>query len=1019
MATILVVDDIAANRELLVTLLRHRGHRLLQAADGAEGLGAAHAERPDLVITDGLMPVMDGFELVRQLRLDPDTARIPVILCTAHYAERDARALALSSGVAAVLTKPVEPEEALRVVDAVLAAPARGTRPTEPPALANEFDREHLRLVTDKLSLADEDLRGVNARLRALVNVGLALASERDPERLLESVCHDARELLGAVSATLGILRRDGSGVERVVGRGVAVEGWLALGTPLPEGLAPVVEERRTLRGEDPAGGVATLGLPPSHPRVRVWLAAPVASPSHVYGWLCLARDQAAHFTADDEALLTALAGQVGRIYENGYFYRMARDRARELEREVGDRARAEEEARHRAELSALGAAVGLSLAGSGSLADVLGQCAEALAMHLDAACTRIWSTVDGMLELQASAGSCPSLPGTRVPLDDAVVGRVARERSPRVVDDVRGHPGVADPEWARRERVAAFAAYPLMVADRVVGVAALFTRRPLTEAEAATLASLAHHLAVGIERHRQAEALRTAEERTRFALRSANVGIWDADYATGEVRWSETLEAQYGIEPGSFGGTFDEFMALVHPDDRGATMETIERAGDAGTDFTVMNRAVWADGTVRWLRGIGRVLLGDDGRPARAVGVSLDVTERRTLEQRYQQAQKMEAIGRLAGGVAHDFNNILTVVNGYSELLLGTPGLDPAAGELVREIAAAGERAASLTRQLLAFSRQQVVETRPLDLNDVVVRAEGMLRRLVGEDVMLSTALSPALHTVIADPGQMEQVIMNLVVNARDAMPHGGRLTLETANVELDDRFALPQAGLQPGPHVMLAVSDTGVGMTPEVLAHLFEPFFSTKGAEGTGLGLATVHGIVRQSGGYVSVYSEPGLGSTFKVYLPAVAEDAVPVPLAPAQQSSPRGTETILLVEDEDGVRALCRAVLESCGYTVLAAAGASEALRLAAAHGGEVRLLLTDVVMPEVGGRRLAEQVEALCPRIAVLYISGYTDDAVIRHGVLQADTAFLQKPFAPAALAAKVRAVLDRAAAGGGG
>lgn len=1017
MATILVVDDIAANRELLVTLLRHRGHRPVEAADGAAALEAVRAERPDLVITDGLMPVMDGFELVRQLRLDPDTARIPLVFCTAHYAERDARALALSSGVAAVLTKPLEPEDALRVIDAVLAASRAEAPAPEPVALAGEFDRAHLRLVTDKLSLADVHLRAANARLRALVNVGVELASERDPQRLLETVCHDALELFGAVSATLGILRRDGSGMERVVGRGVAAEGWLAPGTPLPHALAPVVDARRTLRGGEPAGGGAALGLPPGHPAVRAWLAAPVASPSQAYGWLCLARHEAVLFTDDDEALLTALAGQVGRIYENGYFYRMARDRAGELEREVADRQRAENEARHRAELSALGAAVGLSLAGPGSLGKVLGECAEALVALLDAVCARIWTLADGVLELQAAVGGAPpALDAARVALGDGLIGAIAAARRARVVPDVHADPTLPDPGWAHREGVAAFAAYPLVVTDRVVGVVALFTRRPLGGAAAAALASLAHHLALGIERHRQDDALRTAEERTRFALRSANVGIWDFDYATGALRWSEMLEAQYGIEPGSFGGTFEAFMALMHPDDRVAAQEAMDRAAAAGSEFTVMTRALWADGTVRWLRGIGRMLLDDDGNPARGVGVSLDVTERRTLEERYQQAQKMEAIGRLAGGVAHDFNNVLTVVNGYSELLLELYPLAPDARELVQEIAAAGHRAASLTRQLLAFSRKQVLATQLVDLNQVVARAEAMLRRLVGEDVALATALAPGLPPILADPGQIEQIIMNLVVNARDAMPRGGRITLETAGVEVDDRFALPQAGLRPGPHVLLAVSDTGVGMTPEVLAHLFEPFFSTKGSEGTGLGLATVHGIVRQSGGYVNVYSEPGKGSTFKIYLPAVEEGPPAPPLAPAAGPLPAGTEVVLLVEDEDGVRALCRSVLRSCGYTVLAAAGASEALRLAEAHAGRVRLLLTDVVMPEVGGRLLAEQVEALCPGLAVLYMSGYTDDAVIRHGVLQADTAFLQKPFTPAALATRVRQVLDRAPAG---
>ena len=371
-----------------------------------------------------------------------------------------------------------------------------------------------------------------------------------------------------------------------------------------------------------------------------------------------------------------------------------------------------------------------------------------------------------------------------------------------------------------------------------------------------------------------------------------------------------------------------------------------------------------------------------------------------------------MEGIGRLAGGIAHDFNNLLTIINGFSGLLLTeAPEHDPAR-PMLEDIHKAGERAAALTGQLLAFSRKQILQPRVLDLNALVADMHKMLARVIGEDVSLIAAPAPGLARIRADAGQVEQVLMNLAVNARDAMPGGGRLTVETANVSLDEVSTQGFPGVRPGPYVLLAVSDTGTGMDAETQGHLFEPFFTTKGpGKGTGLGLATVYGIVKQSGGHVKVYSEPGRGTTFKVYFPAIEAvegrgDAEPAAAEPA-----RGKEVVLLVEDEEGVRRLTQSLLERLGYRVLAAPGGAEALEAAAGHRGEIDVLVTDVVMPQMSGPQVAEALEPLHPGIKVLYLSGYADDAVVRHGVLGAGKAFLQKPFTAAALAEKVRQVLD--------
>jgi two-component system cell cycle sensor histidine kinase/response regulator CckA len=1121
-STILVVDDVAANRELLVTLLRYQGHRLFEAADGREALAAIQAEHPDLVITDVLMPVMDGYEFVRQLRLNPTTSRIPVVFYTAHYGEREARAFALSSGVSFVLTKPVEPEGVLKIVGRALAGETETGLPQDASPLRTAFDREHLRLLTDKLSEKAGDLKTANGRLRALINIGLELASERDADRLLQNVCIAARDLFGATYVTLGIVDRKDRALQYFVTDGTDAASWIKVGDSLPGVLRTVVAERRTLRGDNAGGDPAKLQLPLLHPQVHAFVAAPIASPAHVYGWICLVGNEGRTFTEDDEALVMALSGQVGRIYENGYFYRIAQDEAERAQRyldaaevillalnlegritlvnrygcsllgwaaedllgrdfietcvparirvetrqklsqvhggddsivenpivtrsgderliewrtsflrdgaghivgtlssgsDITERQRAEEEARKRGQLSALGAAVGLSLTEADSLGVALQRCAEALVTHLGAAFARIWTLNESetVLELQASAGLYTHLNGPhgRVPVGQFKIGRIARDRKPHLTNTVIGDPEVGDQEWARRENMVAFAGHPLIVEGRIVGVMALFARHALSEAVISALTSVADHIALGIERHRSAGALRSAEERMRFVLQNADVGIWDMDYTTGVLRWSETAEAHYGVQPGTFGGTFEAFVERIHPDDRQSVLDAVGKAMKVGSDFSVQNRSIWADGTVRWLSGAGRVLLGEHGEPVRAVGISLDITERHTLEEQFQQAQKMEAVGQLAGGVAHDFNNVLTAILGFTELMiLGRSPDDPWRADLL-EIKKAGDRAAGLTRQLLAFSRKQILQPKVLDINVLIAGMESMLKRLIFENVNLMMSLTAKIGLVKVDPTQLEQIVVNLVVNAADAMPRGGKLTIETANIMLDENYQQHHLPVTPGDYVMLAVSDTGVGMDEKTRRRIFEPFFTTKGVgKGTGLGLATVHGIVKQSGGDIWVYSEPDRGTTFKIYLPQVTA-GVPRAIERSTDagSVPRGSETILLVEDDDGVRLLARVTLERAGYRVLQAENPKAAMRVASECAEPIHLLLSDVVMPESEGPPLFDRLSKVQQGLRVLYMSGYADEAIVRQGVLLEGTPFLQKPFSPLALMQKVRDVLE--------
>ena len=514
--------------------------------------------------------------------------------------------------------------------------------------------------------------------------------------------------------------------------------------------------------------------------------------------------------------------------------------------------------------------------------------------------------------------------------------------------------------------------------------------------------------------RHERAErALREANEHLAAVIQSSPLAIYTLDPRSTVLTWNRAAEALYGWQAAELIGR--PLPTIGHDvEDHGRLRDRVLR-GESLRGVEVTRRR--KDGTSVNISLSVAPLHDAAGRVTGMLSLAADVTEMRQLEVQYRQAQKMEAVGRLAGGIAHDFNNLLTAIIGTTALVLEDLGLESRARLDIQEIEKAAKRAAGLTRQLLIFSRQQVLEPRALDLNALVGNLEKMLHRLIGEDIELRTKQATALGAVRADPGQLEQAIVNLVVNARDAMPQGGRLTIETADVELDRGYVAGHVPTQPGPYVLLAISDTGVGMDGATKARLFEPFFTTKEpGRGTGLGLATVYGIVKQSGGYIWTYSELGHGTTFKIYLPRVAE----TPEAPESTTSPptpvRGSETLLVVEDQEEVRKLTKRVLEARGYTVLAARNGAEALEIVAQHPSKIHLMITDVVMPGMNGRELAQHARARRSYLKVLYVSGYTGEAVLQHRLLEPGVAFLQKPFTPDVLARKTREVLDNTKSG---
>jgi len=449
--------------------------------------------------------------------------------------------------------------------------------------------------------------------------------------------------------------------------------------------------------------------------------------------------------------------------------------------------------------------------------------------------------------------------------------------------------------------------------------------------------------------------------------------------------------------------------FALVHPDDEAAARAGVAALARGIPSATFDARCRCKDGSYRWFSWSVATV---PGRPL-FLGAGRDVTDHRRLEEQFRQAQKMEAVGRLAAGVAHDFNNLLTVMLGTGEFLLDALGPDHPNRPDAQELRQLAVRASGLTAQLLAFARKQVLAPRILDLNALVSDVAGLLRRLVGEDITLKTVLAPDLGRIDTDPGQLEQVIINLAVNARDAMPRGGSLLLETADVSFDDGEARSYVGLPAGRYVMLAVTDTGTGMDAETKSHIFEPFFTTKPpGTGTGLGLATVFGIVEQSGGRIFVYSEPGLGTTFKIYFPRADRDAVDAVAAPPRPEHLDGTETILVVEDEDALRHLTRRVLEAHGYRVLVAGGGAEALEVVARHAAPIDLVVSDVVMPGMAGPELVQRLAERQPDLRALFVSGYTDESIAQHKVFRPGVNYLAKPFSREGLAERVRAILDQ-------
>jgi two-component system, cell cycle sensor histidine kinase and response regulator CckA len=628
----------------------------------------------------------------------------------------------------------------------------------------------------------------------------------------------------------------------------------------------------------------------------------------------------------------------------------------------------------------------------------------------------------DQCLHLLASSGRYTHINGDhgRVPFDCYKIGKIAAGEEPKfLTNDATHDPRVHNHAWARELGLVSFAGYRLVDSNGVpIGVLAVFSKQPILAEEDLLLEGIAHATAQVLRSTRAEAALSYERDLWRTLLDNSPDFIYFKDTQSRFIKSSKAQGRQFGVaSPDEMVGKTDfDFFTETHARPAFEDEQEIIRTGRPIIDKE--EREEWKDGHVTWAASTKMPMRDTAGKIIGIMGISRDITERKRLESHLIQSQKMETVGKLAGGIAHEFNSILTAIIGQSELLLGDLPAGSPLAKNAAEISRAADRAATLTRQLLAYGRKQFLRPETLNLNQVISSLGGVLGHLMGGELVdVSIVPAPGLHMVKADAGQIEQVIMNLAMNARDAMPHGGKLTLETANVVFEPDSVGRNPELKPGAYVMLAITDTGRGMSEKVKAHAFEPFFTTKDiGQGTGLGLSTCYGIIKQSGGHINLYSEPGRGTTFKIYLPQVA----PPPKTSVERldspDMPRGTETILLVEDDPALREMAATLLRRLGYTVLAAANGIEALSLKQQDDtGHVDLLFTDVVMPHMSGKELADRMRALYPHTRILFTSAYSENAIVHQGVLDKGVALLQKPFTPSALALKMREVLNASGA----
>lgn len=858
----------------------------------------------------------------------------------------------------------------------------------------------------------EETLRRQVEELATLQAIVLDIAAPHDLPTLLQTIVERATRLLDAPGGGLYLCDPERQEVRCVVSYNT------------PHDYTGVVLKY----GEGAAGVVAQTGQPLIIDDYRIWpgraptyeqdqpftavLSAPMLWQGQVIGVIRVLHNvETRRFTPKDLQLLTLLANHAAIAVANTRLYEKTRRRVQELE-------------------SLYQAST--SVVGNLKLEETLQRIIDAAVHAVPAAQKGSLHLLDeqrNVLVMRAGHGfSREVMEAATFRVGEGYTGWVFAHNQPLILANVKTDPRTKVIELPEVEEEKSAICVPLVVKGKTIGTITLdsvASYNAFNEDDLRVLSAFATQAAIAFEnarlyevaqrelaeRKRAEERLRQSQQLLERTLHSLEDAVFIMDAKTTQI-----LDCNHAASR-IFGYNREEMLgrttAFLHVNRaaleqfRRHLFSAVEKRGFLHLFEFQMKRK---DGTIFPTEHSVTPLEDEQGNRTGWVSVVRDITEHKRLEEQLRYSQRMETVGRLAGGVAHEFNNLLMAITGYASLAIDTLRLDDPVREDLEQIVKIAEQGANLTRQLLALGRRQIIAPRVINLNDLILNMDKMLRRLLGDDIELVTVPAPDLGLVKVDPGQIEQALINLVVNARDAMPRGGKLTIETANVTLDEDYVRQHVGTVPGDFVLLAVSDTGVGMTEEVKEHLFEPFFTTKEiGQGTGLGLSTVYGIVKQHEGYIWVYSEPGQGTTFKIYLPRVREKPERLPRQDEEGYLPRGTETVLVVEDDPAVREVMVRILREQGYTVLEAASADEALQIAARAEG-IQLLLTDVVMPKMSGKALAERLRVIYPNLKVLYVSGYSDNAIAHHGIFEKGIAFLQKPFTIAALARKVREVL---------
>ena len=967
--TVVVADDHADSRQLIATLLGYRQYRVFQAADGLEALTLIEAERPDLVISDLLMPRMDGFELARRIRANADLRTLPLVFYSATYHLEQVGLIASECAVSGVITKPAGPKEVFAAVDRALRV-RHMPSPSVPDA---HLDRMQYAIVRDRAAEESARFEAARQRLVDVAALGQSLARIDSPVDVASMFCLCARDILLVKESCVMLAGPDGDTVYAHID--CAADGRPRVSyhsRPIPAGVSADCDAATGMLTEPAAR--ALFGADRIRPSSTV--VAPITSAGRCYGWLYVGDPLGPEHSLKsiDHATVAAMAAMLAARFESTHRAAVLRESEAQLADEAAARRRTEAELRAADE-------------------------------HFHVLFEDIQ---DGMIQATGD--------GTLLRVNSALLRMLGYESEAELRQ--LGMAGVFEDPFTRGRLNAALEEHGVVhnleaKLRRKDGqtVHALISGRAVRRHDGST--DFYEGTIRDVTEWKLAELTRQkAEEHRQFALRAARCGTWQFDPMTGATQCGDTMNELLGVPASALPTTLPEFFRMVHPDDRERVSGVLSGMPTTEQLAALEFRIVWPDGSVHWLGGAGRLsTLAPETAPV-FIGVAIDITEHRRLQDQFRQAQKMEAIGQLAGGVAHDFNNLITAISGFAELIdTGLHPADPARRDAA-EITEAAKRAASLTRQLLAFSRRQVLQPRIVDVNDLVSSLIPMLSRLMRDDVILKTDLSAQIPRTMADPGQVEQVLMNLVVNARDAMPHGGTLRIATATALLDQTFIATHPGAKSGLHVLISVEDNGTGMSTSIRERIFEPFFTTKDKDqGTGLGLSTVYGIVKQSGGYISVDSELGRGTTFVVYLPALASADRSTSAPPSKGASPTGTETILLAEDDESVRKLLATVLRKQEYNVLLAADPPAALQVAAAFPGPIHLLVSDMVMPGGSGPDLFNELARNRPALKVLYTSGYAHDTAGIGNVSGPAAPFVQKPFTPHEILASVRGVLD--------